>query len=444
MSYAEKAIDRTPFIPGAGVPTEAAKDGVSADLSIRQDLYFKPDTVTPDNIKKYRDSTRQRVGVKQLHPGIFNDPKDYEELVHGIKTAGSDHVPDCIKGANIDGNKYFMNQLAENQYASSRREPLGKGLMRNYKFPEEVKKPEFRFGVPTTGFVNAKDLIYNSGPLDETDAVKKLYYKTHGLTDPGQQSKRDYNWAFDPNDHQFGYGDEIEQDGVKKSLMTDNLFHPYPQSKIVDKRLDDFLTANTEMLGKGKFHGSLHPKFYDPDHVFGKESQLGDAWNAGRCIHGDGSTVSGKSVEADPDLGKNRKYAEKLKALQPQSHDPNRAFGVPSIRSDLPKKESKSVTDTHNYGDEPDVYDLLYPHPEHFRGVNDPEFEELMTKEEIFDIMKRYDFNMPEDEYNLVYEIGLKNYPNQEGKMSPKSFISTMRNLKREYQKYRVVVNNPC
>ena len=212
MSYAEKAIDRTPFIPGAGITSQSALEGASADQSIRQDLYFKPNTQTPDNIKKYRDSTRQRVGVKQLHPGIYDDPKDYENLVHGVKTLYSDHVPDCIKGANIDGNKFFMNQLAESHYASSKREPLGKSIVRNYKFPEAVKENNFRFGIPTTGFFNAKELIYNGGLLQEPDEVKKLYYKTHGLTDPGEQSSRNYKWNFDPNTHKFGFYQDKEID----------------------------------------------------------------------------------------------------------------------------------------------------------------------------------------------------------------------------------------
>ena len=104
----------------------------------------------------------------------------------------------------------------------------------------------------------------------------------------------------------------------------------------------------------------------------------------------------------------------------------------------------KSVSDIKNYGDEPDAYELLYPHPENVNGVDDKDFEELMTKEEIYDLLKRFDFNIPQDEFNLIYQVGLKNYPNSEEKMSPKSFISTMRNLKREYQKYRNIVNNPC
>ena len=30
----------------------------------------------------------------------------------------------------------------------------------------------------------------------------------------------------------------------------------------------------------------------------------------------------------------------------------NRAFGTPSIRTDIPKKDVRSVADTQNYGDE--------------------------------------------------------------------------------------------
>ena len=124
MSYYEKALDRTPFIPGAGCYKGSLLKGLSADMSIRQDLYFTPKTTTPDNIKKYRDSLRQRVGVRQLHPGIYDDPRDYENLVHGVSTKSSDHVPDVIKGQNMDGNKYFMNQLAESHYASSKSQKL--------------------------------------------------------------------------------------------------------------------------------------------------------------------------------------------------------------------------------------------------------------------------------------------------------------------------------
>ena len=439
--FKDKFIDNTPFIPGAGIQTSSHQNTV--DHSIRQDIYFTPSTITPDHIKKYRDSTHQRVGVKQLHPGIYDDPKFYEDLTHGMKSKPSDHVPDCIKGANIDGNKFFMNQLAESHYASRKREPLGKSLQRDYIFPEEVKNDKFKFGVPTKGLMNAKDLIYNGCTLKEEPDVKKLYYKTHGVTDPGEQSLRNFKFNFDPNDHRFGYSQEKELDGVKKSLREDYLYNPYPQTKLVGKRLEDFRQATEDMLGKGKYLGTLSPKFYNDDHTFGKSSNFQE-WNVGRCINGDETTVSNKSLEPDVDLGKDVHYKNKIKNLQPSQRDLNRTYGVPSIRNDLPRKEIKSVSDIKNYGDEPDAYELLYPHPEHNLGIEDKDFEELMTKEEIYELIKRYDFIIPEDEYNLIYQVGLKNYPNSEGKMSPKSFIGTMRNLKREYQKYRNIVNNPC
>ena len=436
MSFEEKAIDRTPFIPGAGAYPGSLSKGFSADMSIRQDLYFSPKTTTPDNIKKYRDSLRQRVGVRQLHPGIYDDPRDYENLVHGVTTKSSDHVEDLIKGPNLDGNKYFMNQLAESRYASSKREPLGKSIVRNYEFPDTVKKEGFKFGLPTTGIINAKDLLYY-GAKEEPDDVKKLCYKSHGVTDPGKQNTRYYNWNIDPKNFKFGYYQKGEIDGAKNSLSNDTLFNPYPQTKLVSKRAEDFRQATNDMLGKGKYFGTLNPKFFDEDHAFGKESKLGDQWNAGRCIHGDENTVTPDSVQSDLDLGRNWRYGSKLKNLQPTQTNLNRIYGVPSIRRDLPKKVNKSVTDIKNYGDEPDAYDLLYPHPEAIRGVYDEDFEKLYTKEEINQQMKKYDFIIPEKEYDVMFNITLKNYPNPEEKVSPKSFISTMRNLKREYQKYR-------
>ena len=40
--FQEKFVDQTPFIPGAGIPTNTIMNTV--DHSVRQDLYFQPDT----------------------------------------------------------------------------------------------------------------------------------------------------------------------------------------------------------------------------------------------------------------------------------------------------------------------------------------------------------------------------------------------------------------
>lgn len=148
MSNRNKFTDRTPFIKDAGIST--AVEGLSADNSLRQELYIKKN-YTPEKIKKFRKSERDIIGRKQLHHGIYDDPKDYENIIHGKKTLGSEHVNDCIKGTNLTGINHFINEIKEQNYASFKRESLGKGFKRNYVFSDKCKEDNFRFGNPTTG-----------------------------------------------------------------------------------------------------------------------------------------------------------------------------------------------------------------------------------------------------------------------------------------------------
>lgn len=438
MSNKGKFVDSTPFIPTAG-KTNTTED-INADYSIRQDLYYRPATQTPQHLVKYRNTTRQIPGKKQLHVGIYDDPKDYEQLVHGVPTALSDHVPDCIKGRNLSGTKYFINDIKENMfYASTKREPLGKGIKRNYRFPTEVNEKDFKFGIPTVGLLNAKEVIYNGCKLEEPPEVKELYKKTHGYCDPGEQKDRKYKWYFDKRDHQFGLPQEKERDGVKKCLLIDTSESPYPKTKLASKRLEDFRQASTDMLGIPRYKGTLHPKI-GPDHTFGVANKLSGFWNAGKCIFGDPQETSKESMMPDKDLGRDVRYRSKIKNLQPIEYDINKACGIPSIRRDLPKKELPRVTDMVNYGDEEDVYELLYPHPCATMGVRDEDFDVLHTKEEIVQILKENKYRIPDEELNTVFDIALKNYPNEEGKLSYTSFVNTLRLLKREYMRYRTLV----
>lgn len=52
-------------------------------------------------------------------------------------------------------------------------------------------------------------------------------------------------------------------------------------------------------------------------------------------------------------------------------------------------------------------------------------------------ILANNNHNFPDQEYNLIFEITLKNYPNSSDMVSYKAFIDVMRNLKREFMKYR-------
>ena len=54
--------------------------------------------------------------------------------------------------------------------------------------------------------------------------------------------------------------------------------------------------------------------------------------------------------------------------------------------------------------------------------------------------MKKNRYEFQEEEFNLIYQITLKNNPNNQGQISFKSFIEIMRNLKKEYNKYKTIL----
>lgn len=265
--------------------------------------------------------------------------------------------------------------------------------------------------------------------------MKKLYQRTHGLSDPGEQKNRDYKWGFDKDEHVFGLPQEKEINGCKKSLESDYLYGLYPPTKIVDKRLENYRQATSTMLGKGKCKGTLNKNLGD-DHTFGLKYPLSNC-NASKCIYGDSSLMNSESLNPDRDLGRSVSYRSKFHI--PSEFDNNKTFGIPSIRSDLPLKTFVSVSDLRNYGNEKDVYELLYPHPCATRGIDDEDFDHFYSKEEIDKILKEHDYGFPEDEFDIIYMVCLKNYPNEEGKITPNSFLATMRNLKKEYRKYRTI-----
>lgn len=68
-------------------------------------------------------------------------------MTHGSKTLASEHVTDCIKGGNLSGVSYFLNEIKEDQYSRNQREPLGNSIRRHYKYPNEVTKEDFKFGL---------------------------------------------------------------------------------------------------------------------------------------------------------------------------------------------------------------------------------------------------------------------------------------------------------
>ena len=79
-----------------------------------------------------------------------------------------------------------------------------------------------------------------------------------------------------------------------------------------------------------------------------------------------------KELRPDDDLGKCVKPGSRNMVRRPE--DKNRAFGCPTIRTDIPYKEFKSVADYQNYGDEPEAIDLLFPSTFQEMGITEQDF----------------------------------------------------------------------
>jgi hypothetical protein len=252
-------------------------------------------------------------------------------------------MTDCIYGNNLNGVKYFMNQMNEQIYAKNKREPLGKSIIRNYNFPDLIKEENFRFGLNSIRDQTARDLIY-APYIENSEEQKKNYEITHGNCEPGHQKDRGYKW-YDINkqSHAFGKPQKREYNGAKNCLITDFADAQYPKTILVEKRLEDFRQATDDLIGKSKFRGSINPDIED-DHVFGKPSiHLNDMWNIGKCIYGDMNNPS--ILEEDKDLGRSISHKSKLSSIRPKEYVPDKIFGLPSIRYDLTKKKNNSIQD---------------------------------------------------------------------------------------------------
>ena len=94
-----------------------------------------------------------------------------------------------------------------------------------------------------------------------------------------------------------------------------------------------------------------------------------------------------------------------------------------------------------NYGNEKDVFDLLYPNPFNNRGLEDKDFENKLDLDELKSLIKKTSSNFPEDEIETIFEITKQIEKSEDSKITYKGFMDSVRNIKRDYLKYRTMFN---
>ncbi|XP_060639412.2 EF-hand domain-containing family member B [Anolis sagrei] len=117
----------------------------------------------------------------------------------------------------------------------------------------------------------------------------------------------------------------------------------------------------------------------------------------------------------------------------PQSCYP--LYGVPSIRSDIPAPRFRRISDNTNYGDQADVYNLLYPSIFSNKGVYEKEIFQTRSKEEIARILRNIGVQLSDESFDEVWrQASLKDH---RGEVCVESIRNVLDEMQASYIKSR-------
>lgn len=229
----------------------------------------------------------------------------------------------------------------------------------------------------------AKTLIY---PVDVADAdtqdTHRMYVRSHQDYAPGEQRTRNYDWeasGVNPKTTVFGQTEKNPlRNGVALALHPGVATDGFNREPIVSKLYETNRLTEVERLGEVKKLGHGRDALTD-EHVYGVPSRRFAEWGARRLMTG---IYTEEEQQPDADLGKSIKPG-----FRNVSTFPERTYGTPTIRTDIPSPVVKGVADDQNYGDEPDAMALLYPSADAERGVTDRDFLMQRPKDEVKEIM---------------------------------------------------------
>ncbi|RLN73640.1 hypothetical protein BBJ28_00004932 [Nothophytophthora sp. Chile5] len=355
---------------------------------------------TPDDVRRFRKSYFAEPGARIAHPGLINDLKQIDPTTKfGVVTTTSEHVAEVL--LNGPATEYQRLTLAKREadYASHKREPLGKSYSRGHVLPARMQQPEFVFGMGGTFCESAKELLYPStrDGLLNSEENQALYKRSHGSVAPGEQKNRGYRWeaaSIDPAKHRFGVKPVgIGAEGGEVAvILNPEMDESIAAPDVASRQLEDRRSLY-DHLGKPRHLGSAATDTLPSNHVFGVTTQ--DSDSAWQCIQGE---YSADEQQPDADLGRAVNHGWRNATCD------KRAFGVPTIRSDIPAPARRSVADGQNYGDDPNAQTLLYPEEFASSGVSNAEFAQPREQQYVRALFEKIGHPLPDDDFELVWK----------------------------------------
>mmetsp|Transcript_57627 Transcript_57627/g.122560 ORF Transcript_57627/g.122560 Transcript_57627/m.122560 type:complete len:489 (-) Transcript_57627:120-1586(-) len=352
----------------------------STERDLQPEVYF-PLPPTPNTQKKFRRLS-ETPGQMTIHHGLKDQTLPPSDFRYGIRGQKGVSTEDAMKAGQLMGVAEYKNSVRERVYETVRKEPLGKPYCRGHTLkmlPEGYGNPS---GVPE----DAKAIINHKYLGPESQADRNLYKRTHKSFEPGERFSRNYIWPAEAQEKSFKFGaglaSAVEGAGSRLALNLElDEDGNYKRTKLVTKVNEDFRHVQEPKVGE-KTHpkqGAAGPPL-GTDHRYGIKSSISE-YTAQSCIKG---YYALEDQLPDYDLGRCTKVGKRNITKE------TRAFGVPSIRNDIPAPHpsKRSIADDCSYGDEPSAAVILSPQRFDTLGISDSEFLLRRPKEEIEALLK--------------------------------------------------------
>lgn len=357
--------DNFPGIPPAGrsivVPLQD-----SAGRDVQSDIYY-PAPATPVAERRFR-RTSQEPGEICVHHGLKEQRLPGEEFRYGIRGIKGVGTADAMKAGQLFGVAEYTSSVAEKIYDSTKREPLGRPYVRGHS----LQMNPTGFGVQSGKHVDLKKVLYPVETPPDSEDARLMYRKTHNNFKPGERIDRLYTWPEETKGPTFRFGaglaDAQEGAGARMVLNWDlDDDGNVRKTRLVQRVCEDYRNVERTKPAQ-KIHlkqGASGPP-EPPCGRYGIHSAMSD-YTAKSCIRG---YYSLPEQLPDQDLGRCTKVGRRNVTTE------TRAFGVPSVRTDIPAPPpgKRSIADMSAYGDDCSSAALLNPQRFDDRGVPDRDF----------------------------------------------------------------------
>lgn len=371
----------------------------SAARDVMPDIYFAAPP-TPVLERKFRKMSHGP-GEIHVHHGIKDQKLPGEEFRYGVRGVKGVSTAATMKAGLKVGVEEYKQSVAERVYESNKREPLGRPHIRGHN----LKMLPEGYGNPSGEPCDAKLVIFPVDQAPDTEEMRKQYKKSHNSFLPGERIARNYDFPEETFGETFRFGKSegrlVEGAGAKIALQTDlDDDGNYKQTRFVQRVCEDFRNVQNTKVGK-KIHpkqGSSGPPLH-PGHRYGVKSTT-SAYTARSCIMG---YYDLEDQLPDQDLGCCTKPGRRNVTVQ------TRAFGIPSVRTDIPAPPpgSRSIADPVSYGDECSCAALMNPQRFDNKGVSDGEFLIRRPKEEMEDLVRSVNYDLGED-FDDLWDRGVQ------------------------------------